>query len=152
MTNDYEWELLQQKTGWTEAQVAEKVDIRITTLGENGVQIVGRDTGELKVGVVPETGKVDPTGVGDAFRAGFLAGTRAGPVAGARRPSWVRSIAVEVAGVPRRPGVDVGPRAPASSACATPTARTRQAEIATILPADGHRQAVHPPGRATRPG
>ncbi|MGI5132757.1 carbohydrate kinase family protein [Pseudonocardia sp. CA-107938] len=77
MTNDYEWELLLQKTGWTPAQVAEKVDIRITTLGENGVQIVGRD-GELKVGVVPETGKVDPTGVGDAFRAGFLAGTEQG--------------------------------------------------------------------------
>lgn len=73
MTNDYEWELLQRKTGWTEAQVAERVDIRITTLGEHGVQIVGRDFGDLKVGVVPETGKVDPTGVGDAFRAGFLA-------------------------------------------------------------------------------
>jgi adenosine kinase len=73
MTNDYEWELLQQKTGWTPAQVAERVDIRITTLGENGVQIVCRDGSELKVGVVPETGKVDPTGVGDAFRAGFLA-------------------------------------------------------------------------------
>jgi len=42
------------------------------------VQIVGRETGELKVGVVPETGKVDPTGVGDAFRAGFLAGTAGG--------------------------------------------------------------------------
>jgi adenosine kinase len=78
MTNDYEWDLLQQKTGWTEAQVAERVDIRITTLGERGVQIVGRDVGEVKVGVVPETGKVDPTGVGDAFRAGFLAGTAGG--------------------------------------------------------------------------
>ncbi len=78
MTNDYEWELLQQKTGWTEAQVAERVDIRITTLGEHGVQIIGRDCGDLKIGVVPETGKVDPTGVGDAFRAGFLAGTSNG--------------------------------------------------------------------------
>lgn len=77
MTNDYEWDLLLQKTGWTEAQVADRIDIRITTLGEHGVQIVGRDTGELKVGVVPETGKVDPTGVGDAFRAGFLAATAA---------------------------------------------------------------------------
>jgi adenosine kinase len=78
MTNDYEWELLQQKTGWTEAQVGERVDIRITTLGEHGVQIIGRDCGDLKVGVVPETGKVDPTGVGDAFRAGFLAATASG--------------------------------------------------------------------------
>jgi adenosine kinase len=78
MTNDYEWELLQQKTGWTEAQVADRVDIRVTTLGEKGVQIAGRDVGDLKVGIVPETGKVDPTGVGDAFRAGFLAGTAGG--------------------------------------------------------------------------
>ncbi|HZG91724.1 MAG TPA: carbohydrate kinase family protein [Pseudonocardia sp.] len=78
MTNDYEWELLQKKTGWTEHDVAERVDIRITTLGEHGARIVGREVGEITVGVVPETGKVDPTGVGDAFRAGFLAGTAGG--------------------------------------------------------------------------
>jgi adenosine kinase len=78
MTNDYEWELLQRKTGWTEAQVGDVVDIRITTLGEHGVQIIGRDVGDVKIGVVPETGKVDPTGVGDGFRAGFLAATADG--------------------------------------------------------------------------
>jgi adenosine kinase len=76
LTNDYEWELLLKKTGWTETQVAEKIDIRITTHGEKGVEIYGRET--LKVGVVPETSKVDPTGVGDAFRAGFLAGVAGG--------------------------------------------------------------------------
>jgi adenosine kinase len=78
MTNDYEWELLQRKTGWTEAQVTDLVDIRITTLGEHGVQIVGRDVGDVKIGVVPDAGKVDPTGVGDGFRAGFLAATVGG--------------------------------------------------------------------------
>lgn len=78
MTNDYEWELLQQKTGWTDAQVAERVEIRVTTMGEHGAQIVGRAAGDLKIGVVPETGKVDPTGVGDAFRAGFLSGVAGG--------------------------------------------------------------------------
>jgi adenosine kinase len=76
LTNDYEWELLLQKTGWTEADVAERVEIRITTHGEKGVEIYGPET--LKVGVVPETGKVDPTGVGDAFRAGFLAAVSGG--------------------------------------------------------------------------
>jgi adenosine kinase len=78
MTNDYEWELLQKKTGWTDEQVGERVDVRITTLGENGATIIGREVGEITVGVVPETAKVDPTGVGDAFRAGFLAGTVGG--------------------------------------------------------------------------
>ncbi|HXV92813.1 MAG TPA: carbohydrate kinase family protein [Pseudonocardia sp.] len=77
LSNDYEWELLLQKTGWTEAEVAERVDVRVTTHGEHGVEV---HTGEgvLKVGVVPETAKVDPTGVGDAFRAGFLAGAAGG--------------------------------------------------------------------------
>jgi adenosine kinase len=78
LTNDYEWELLLQKTGWTAEEVAAEVEIRITTLGEKGVQIVGEDGLSLEVGVVPETAKVDPTGVGDAFRAGFLAGTAQG--------------------------------------------------------------------------
>jgi adenosine kinase len=78
MTNDYEWELLQKKTGWTDRDVAERVGVRITTLGEHGAQIVGREIGDLTVGVVPETRKVDPTGVGDGFRAGFLAGIAGG--------------------------------------------------------------------------
>ncbi|MBB4685158.1 carbohydrate kinase family protein [Amycolatopsis jiangsuensis] len=71
-SNDYEWELLLQKSGWTEADVLERVGMRITTLGEKGVEIVGRDGLALQIGAVPEHGKVDPTGVGDGFRAGFL--------------------------------------------------------------------------------
>ncbi|WP_199443429.1 carbohydrate kinase family protein [Umezawaea beigongshangensis] len=77
-SNDYEWELLLQKTGWTEQDVLSRVGLRITTLGEKGVEIVGADGTALQVPAVPELGKVDPTGVGDGFRAGFLAGTTAG--------------------------------------------------------------------------
>jgi adenosine kinase len=95
MTNDYEWELLQKKTGWTDKDVAERVDVRITTLGEHGALITGREIGEITVGVVPETGKVDPTGVGDGFRAGFLAGI-AGGLSLERSAQLGSLIAVEV--------------------------------------------------------
>lgn len=71
-TNEYEWGLLRQKTGLTEAEIAAKVGIRVTTLGKSGVEIVEADGTATHVDVVPETSKVDPTGVGDAFRAGFL--------------------------------------------------------------------------------
>ncbi|MBD0860043.1 carbohydrate kinase family protein [Gordonia sp. zg691] len=71
-TNEYEWGLLRQKTGLSEAQVAEMVGVRVTTLGKGGVEIVERDGTRTHVTVVPETAKVDPTGVGDGFRAGFL--------------------------------------------------------------------------------
>ena len=77
-TNDYEWDLLLSKSGWTEAEVMAQIGLRITTLGEKGVDIVEPDGTTLHVDVVPETAKVDPTGVGDAFRAGFLTGRSAG--------------------------------------------------------------------------
>lgn len=77
-TNDYELELLLRKTGWTERDVLDRVGIRVTTLGEKGVEIVGQDGSAVKVGAVPESTKADPTGVGDGFRAGFLAGVTGG--------------------------------------------------------------------------
>ncbi|AXK85667.1 carbohydrate kinase family protein [Nocardia farcinica] len=77
-TNKYEWGLLLQKTGLSEAEVAARVGIRVTTLGAEGVLVVDADGSEVRVGVVPEREKVEPTGVGDAFRAGFLTGHTAG--------------------------------------------------------------------------
>ncbi|TQF73554.1 carbohydrate kinase family protein [Rhodococcus spelaei] len=77
-TNEYEWALLLQKTELTETEVAEQVGLRVTTLGAKGVEIVDREGNFVRVGVVPEKAKVDPTGVGDAFRAGFLTGQSAG--------------------------------------------------------------------------
>lgn len=76
-TNDYEWDLLLQKSGWSEAEVMSQIQLRVTTLGEKGVDIVG-DGSFVHVDVVPENEKVDPTGIGDAFRAGFLTGRGAG--------------------------------------------------------------------------
>ncbi|GGF29155.1 carbohydrate kinase family protein [Williamsia phyllosphaerae] len=77
-TNEYEWGLLQQKTGLSAEEVASKVELRVTTLGANGAEIIDRDGNRVHVPVVPETKKVDPTGVGDGFRAGFLVGNAAG--------------------------------------------------------------------------
>lgn len=77
-TNDYEWDLMLGKTGLTEEQVLAQVGLRITTLGEKGVDIVGADGTSIHVPVVPEADKTDPTGVGDAFRGGFLTARSAG--------------------------------------------------------------------------
>ncbi|KAA0120723.1 carbohydrate kinase family protein [Mycolicibacterium sp. P9-22] len=77
-TNDYEWDLLLQKSGLSEAQVMSQITLRVTTLGEKGVDIVGSDGTFVHVGIVPETHQADPTGIGDAFRAGFLTGRTAG--------------------------------------------------------------------------
>ncbi|QLL05550.1 carbohydrate kinase family protein [Mycobacterium vicinigordonae] len=77
-TNDYEWDLLLSKTGWSDADVMAQIGLRVTTLGAKGVDIVQPDGTTQHVGVVPETSQTDPTGVGDAFRAGFLTGRSAG--------------------------------------------------------------------------
>jgi adenosine kinase len=71
-TNDYEKSLLESKTGYSEADVLDRVDVQVTTLGSKGVEIRGRDLPVVHVPVARERAKVDPTGVGDGFRAGFL--------------------------------------------------------------------------------
>ncbi|MFV8051038.1 carbohydrate kinase family protein [Mycobacterium sp. 48b] len=77
-TNDYEWDLLLQKSGWSEAQVMSQIGMRVTTLGAKGVDLVSSDGTFVHVDVVPEKHQADPTGIGDAFRAGFLTGRSAG--------------------------------------------------------------------------
>jgi adenosine kinase len=76
-SNEYEWELLIRRTGWSEAEIADRVDMRITTLSSKGSLLVTTDA-EVHVDVVPAREILDPTGVGDAFRAGFLAGIDSG--------------------------------------------------------------------------
>ncbi|GAA3070734.1 carbohydrate kinase family protein [Streptomyces roseofulvus] len=74
-TNEYETALLREKTGWTEAEVLRRAATWVTTHGEAGVRIRGAGRDRLAVPAVPVPRVVDPTGVGDAFRAGFLAAT-----------------------------------------------------------------------------
>jgi adenosine kinase len=73
-TNAYEAELLEHKTGLSSEEVLGLVGTRITTHGASGVVVQRQGEPDLAVPVVPTTGAVDPTGVGDAFRAGWLTG------------------------------------------------------------------------------
>ena len=71
--NEYEEALIERKSGWGGADVLERVQVRITTLGPAGARVERSGEPPLVVGPVPEQRKADPTGTGDAFRAGFLA-------------------------------------------------------------------------------
>lgn len=73
-SNDYEKGLIEQKTGWSDEEVLDRVGVRVTTLGPKGARIDRKGEPPIHVAPAPELGKADPTGVGDAFRAGFLAG------------------------------------------------------------------------------
>ncbi|SOD58804.1 adenosine kinase [Streptomyces zhaozhouensis] len=73
-TNEYEKALVESKTGWSDEEVLEKVGTRVTTLGARGVRVDRAGEPSIQVGCPEETAKVEPTGVGDAFRAGFLSG------------------------------------------------------------------------------
>ncbi|WP_046471031.1 carbohydrate kinase family protein [Allosalinactinospora lopnorensis] len=72
-TNEYEKALSEQKTGWSEDEILGRVGTRITTLGGKGVRIDRKGEPSLQVPAAAVDKKVDPTGSGDAFRAGFLA-------------------------------------------------------------------------------
>jgi adenosine kinase len=77
-TNEYEAALTEQKTGWSPDEVLAHVGTRITTHGADGIVIERRDEAPVKVGIIPADQVLDPTGVGDGFRAGFLTGLAAG--------------------------------------------------------------------------
>ena len=70
--NEYEMALAMKKTGWTMADFLNNVEICVTTLGAQGARIESTQFPTINVSVAKERAKVDPTGIGDAFRAGFL--------------------------------------------------------------------------------
>ena len=72
-SNEYESALIEQKTGWASEEILDRVDTHVVTLGAAGVRVQRKGEEPIVVPAVPEIAKVEPTGVGDAFRAGFLA-------------------------------------------------------------------------------
>jgi adenosine kinase len=73
IANDYEFELIRQKTGLNEDAILERSGALVVTRGERGCSIIERHT-TTEVPAVPPHKIVDPTGVGDAFRGGLLKG------------------------------------------------------------------------------
>jgi adenosine kinase len=71
--NDYEWQMIQQKTGWTESDVTQLAEALIITRGENGSSIYTKG-GVTEIPCAPVKAVVDPTGCGDAYRAGLIHG------------------------------------------------------------------------------
>jgi len=71
--NDYEFGLISKKTGWSLDQILEHVKVLVITRGKDGADLYS-DGNSVHIPTVPEDEVVDPTGVGDAFRGGFLAG------------------------------------------------------------------------------
>lgn len=152
-TNDYEWDLLLSKTGWSEADVMAQIDLRVTTLGPKGVDLVEPDGTTIHVGVVPETSQTDPTGVGDAFRAGFLTGRSAAAMSWPTPLLWAASAVSGVGGPPSNPR----PQACAHSkyAVAEPGSNTHAAFTTVFSGPQTRSRRVSPsrlPSTSTKPG
>jgi len=71
--NEYEWQMVEQKTGWTLDGLARRVRALIVTRGAAGSTIHTRD-GAIEIPAAPVRAVVDPTGCGDAYRAGLIHG------------------------------------------------------------------------------
>jgi len=77
-SNEYEAALIEQKTGWSSEDILERVATRVVTLGRAGVRVESKGVESWTVAAVAGVTAVEPTGVGDAFRGGFLAALAAG--------------------------------------------------------------------------
>ncbi len=72
-TNEYESSLIEKKVGWKIDELTKRVKIVVTTLGAKGARIQIDGETIVTVACPPETTRIDPTGVGDSFRAGYMA-------------------------------------------------------------------------------
>lgn len=99
-TNEYEAALTEKKTGWSADEILERVGTRVTTLGAEGVRVERRGQEPVHVGVAKVERIADPTGVGDAFRAGYFAGVAWGlsPERAAQVGSLLAAHVIETVG------------------------------------------------------
>jgi adenosine kinase len=109
-TNEYEAALLRQKTGWDTGEVLARVGTWVVTRAANGVQVLQAGAEPIEVIAVPETKPVEPTGGGDALRAGFVAGRswglsleRATQVGSAVATAAVEVVGTQEYDLPREP-------------------------------------------------
>jgi len=77
LVNDYELSLVLEKTGWDEDRLLGETELLIVTLGEAGSRIRTHSE-EIHVEAVPAAQVIDPTGAGDAYRAGLMHGLVSG--------------------------------------------------------------------------
>lgn len=103
--NDYEWEMVRSKSGLSEQDILHRVKTVLVTLGEKGVDVLSHEQSDNVIkrhhfSAVPNIRVIDPTGAGDAFRAGLLFGLSSGYslVESCRYACAVASFAVEKAG------------------------------------------------------
>jgi adenosine kinase len=75
--NDYEFALIHKLTGLSASGILKHARFMVVTRGESGATVYSRE-GEFNIPVVPPEKIADPTGVGDAFRGGFLTAYQCG--------------------------------------------------------------------------
>jgi adenosine kinase len=71
--NEYEFSLIEKHTGMTMDEIKNNLEIMVITKGENGSTVITKDE-EYVIKAVPPEEIIDPTGIGDAYRGGFLTG------------------------------------------------------------------------------
>ena len=77
ISNDYEFQIIREKTGLDEQRLLESAEAVVVTRGEKGASVLVGDS-VIDIPAVPPERIADPTGVGDAFRGGFMKGLASG--------------------------------------------------------------------------
>jgi adenosine kinase len=132
-SNEYEAALIEQKTGWTPAEVLSHVGIRVTTLGGDGARVDRAGKPPIEVPGITDAQMAEPTGAGDAFRSGFLAATAWG-LSLERAAQLGNLLAVHALETIGTQEYDLKP-GPLADRCAAAYGDDAAAEVAAHLPA-----------------